>query len=117
MDPDADEPLLGAVVEIALDPFPLDVDRIEGPDARPAQVALERQALESEPDQSADGERQREELERRPLEDGEHGEGDGHEGDRADQQEAAERAQRPAHATTRVKRNRVTLVRVGPAAD
>src|SRR5262245_45883910 len=44
MDPNADEPLLGAVVEVPLDPDPLEVDRVEGPDARPPQLAFEGEA-------------------------------------------------------------------------
>ena len=42
VDPDADEPLLGAVMEVALDALPLEVHRVERPDARRAQITLER---------------------------------------------------------------------------
>ena len=71
MDPDADEPLLGAVVEIALDPLPLGVDGVERPDAGPPQVPLEREALEAQPEEAGDRQREGQELERRLVENGE----------------------------------------------
>ena len=94
VDPDAHEALLGAVVEVALDPLALEVHRVEGPDARPAQVALQAEALDPEPDQSADREGQRQELERRVVEDRQHRDRHRDERDEPDEDEPADGADR-----------------------
>ena len=118
MDPDADEPLLGAVVEIALDPLPLGVDGVERPDAGPPQVPLEREALETQPEEAGDRQREGQELERRLVENGEERQRERDEDDRADDEEPPERAQRSAPGDERQgKRKGVTLVGVGAAAD
>jgi hypothetical protein len=101
VDPDAHQALLGTVMEVALDALAFEVDRVEGAHPGPAQVALEREALEPEPDQATDRERQRQELEGRALEGREQHDGDRDEDDPADDEEAPERAQRPASGDER----------------
>jgi hypothetical protein len=116
VDADAHEPLLGAVVKVALDAFAFEVHRVEGPDPGPAEVAFEREALDPQPDEPSDRQRKRQELERRLVEDGEERERHGDEDDRPDDQRPPERAQRAPNGDER-PRQCVTLVGVGPAAD
>ena len=115
VDPRADEPLLGAVVEIAGDPLPLGVDRVEGADAGATQIALEMADLDAEPDGPGDADGERQQLERRAREHREQGDRHRDEGDDRDQQQAAEARDRAAHGE-QAARNDLDVARAGPPA-
>ena len=116
VDSHAHETLLGAVVEVPLDPRALEVHRVESPHTGPAQVAFQAEALHAEPDQPADRERQRQELERGVVEDRQHRDRHRHERDECDEDEPANGADRPTYGDA-ADGDGVLVVRVGPRAD
>ena len=66
VDANADQALLSAVMEVALDPLSLQVDRVNSPQTRSAQLPLEGKSLEFEPDDDAETDSKKQDLEGRP---------------------------------------------------
>jgi hypothetical protein len=115
VDPRAHEPLLGAVMEIAGDPLPLHVDRVEGPDAGPPQVSLEVADLDAEPDRAGDADGERQQHERGPREHDQQRDREGDEGNGRNEQQAPEARDGPAERE-QAARNDFYVTRAGPPA-